>query len=385
MKILQVLDSFYPNLDGPNESMVNISKKLIERGHEVELLVPRFPEIVEVEGLTIHRCFSVPSNEDYRAALPQLDSSVKKLIKKGGFDIIHLQSPFILSKYALKWGKKLGIPVVFTMRTKFRDELKNRLKLGVLVKFMMWYIMRCVNGSTAVTAVSNGTVETLKEYGFKRCETVRVIGNATGMALLGADPDKTAEIKKQYNLENTFTFMFAGRLAEVKNVQLSLRALSIVKQRGYSDFKFLIVGEGAYGKVLKKLTQELKLEENVIFTGKVTDKKTLASYYAAANLFLFPSIFDTFGLVVLEAAANGTPTAAISGSCAAERIENGKSGFIWDNDEKIWAEEIIKLLDEPQKAGLAGRGAAEYVYESWDGVAARYEALYEELLSARKK
>ncbi len=385
MKILQVLDSFYPNLDGPNESMVNISKKLCEQGHTVELLVPKYPEIVEVDGLKIHRCFSVPSNEDYRAALPQFDRSVKKLIKNGGVDIIHLQSPFILSKYALKLGKKYGIPVVFTMRTKFKEEFKNRLKSRLLVKFMMGYIMRCINGCTVVTAVSRGTVDVLREYGYKRCGSVRVIGNATGMLPLSADQEITEKIVKEYGLENNFTFMFAGRLAEVKNVQLSLSALSIVKKRGYGNFRFLIVGDGAYGKTLKKKASELGLTENVIFTGKITDKKLLASYYAAADILLFPSAFDTFGLVVLEAAANATPTVALKGSCASERIEDGVSGFVWEDGAERWAENIIKILDNPATAEFAGEGALKYVYESWDGVSKQYSKLYNELLCAEKK
>ena len=127
------------------------------------------------------------------------------------------------------------------------------------------------------------------------------------------------------------------------------------------------------------------MTENVIFAGKITDKKLLASYYAAADILLFPSAFDTFGLVVLEAAANATPTAALKGSCASERIEDGVSGFVWEDGAEIWAENIIKILNDPSVAKRAGQGALKYVYESWDGVSKRYSELYNELLDAEKK
>ena len=80
--------------------MVNIAKTFKKEGlGEMELLVPNYPEKVEVEGLTIHRCFSIGvPGQDYRAGLPFFSRKVKKLIKNGGYDVIHLQSPFTISR-----------------------------------------------------------------------------------------------------------------------------------------------------------------------------------------------------------------------------------------------------------------------------------------------
>lgn len=132
----------------------------------------------------------------------------------------------------MKTGKKYGIPVVFTFHTKFRDELENRLKSKVLQKFMMNYIMNCINGCTAVTAVSYGAVETLKDYGYKNCGEVKVIYNGTDMPLHGADKSNVADLRQRLEIEDKFAFMFAGRLAEVKNVAFSLKVLAKVKERG---------------------------------------------------------------------------------------------------------------------------------------------------------
>ncbi len=377
MKILQVLDSFFPTVDGPNSVMVNLALKLRELGHEVELLVPDFPKNrVEAEGLKIHRCRSAKSNESYRAALPFFDGKIKRLVKNGGYDVIHLHSPFTLGHFALKTGKKYGIPVVFTFHTKFRDELENRLKSKVLQKFMMNYIMNCINGCTAVTAVSYGAVETLKDYGYKNCGEVKVIYNGTDMPLYGANKSNVADLRQRLEIEDKFAFMFAGRLAEVKNVAFSLKVLAKVKERGINGFKFIIAGDGDYGKTLKKLVSEYNLTENVVFVGRISDKKTLAEYYAACNLLLFPSTFDTFGLVVSEAAANGLPAAVMEGCSSAERLEDGASGFVWKNDADFWAEKTAELIRNPMTAKRAGEGAAEKAYSGWDSIAKVYSELY---------
>lgn len=384
MKILEVLDSFYPDVDGPIDVVVNLAKKFKQNNlGEMEILVPSYPEKVEVEGVTVHRCFSVGVNE-YRGSVPALDKKVKKLIKKGGFDLIHIHSPFTLGKYALKLAKRYNIPVLYTMHTKFRDEFERRLKSKLLVKFMMRYIMKCINGCGNLTSVSRGTIKTLEEYGYKNCENVKVIRNATAMQPMAADKEATRKIREDLGLENVFTFLYVGRLAATKNIQFSLQTLAEVKKRGFNNFKFVLVGDGDYGKTLKKLAKELDLSDNVIFAGKITDKNLLACYYSACDALLFPSVFDNASLVLLEAAVNGLPIVTVKDSCSAEYIEDGIRGFVWENDINAWAENLTGILSDPETLKNAGDWALP-VYASWDNVAGQYAELYKELIDARKK
>lgn len=112
----------------------------------------------------------------------------------------------------------------------------------------------------------------------------------------------------------------------------------------------------------------------------MSDKKLLASYYSACDVLLFPSVFDNASIVILEAAANSLPVATIEGSCSAERLENEVSGFVWANDEKIWADEILKILAAPEKAQRAAAGALSRVYVGWEDIAEEYFNLYKKLL-----
>ncbi|MDE6868100.1 MAG: glycosyltransferase [Clostridia bacterium] len=381
MRILEVLDSFYPSVDGPNSVMVSLALTLKKMGHSVDVLVPKYKQIVEVEGLTVHRCKSFPAKLGYRAAFPCFDGKIKKLIKKGNYDVIHLHSPVLLGHFALKQGKKLGIPVVFTFHTKFKDEIKNRSKSRLIQNISMNYIMGCINRSDCVTTVSRGSIATLEEYGYKKCGEVTVIHNGTDMPPMASDPSDIAKIRKELSLEGNFGFLFAGRLAEVKNIQFSLKALAKVKERGVNNFRFVIVGDGDYGKNLRQQVDALNLNDNVIFVGKITDRKILANYFAACYAMLFPSLFDTASITIPEAAANGLPSIMIKGSSSSEVIEGGVSGFLWENDADVWADEMIKLINDPSIAEKVGQGALEKVYSSWDDIAREYVKLYKRLIA----
>ncbi|MDE6667233.1 MAG: glycosyltransferase [Clostridia bacterium] len=385
LKVLEVQDCFYPNVDGPIEVMNGIARTFEKNGYgEVDILVPEYPENVEVEGLKIYRCKSLPTRGGYRAAMPWFDGRVKKLIKRGGYDIIHLHSPFLLPRYALKIGKKLNIPVVFTVHTKFRDEAYNLVKSKGLRNFVMNYILTTIDGSDGITSVCKGMIDTLQDYGSKRGDDIKVIYNATAMPRGMADPERVEEIRKKHSLDGKVTFMFAGRLVEAKNVQFSLKALGEVKRRGFDNFKFLIIGDGVYGKTLEQLAQSEGIAENVEFVGRISDKKLIAEYFAAGDLLLFPSVFDNASIVLLESAANGLPCATAAGSCSAERVENGVNGFAWELSESVWADEIAEILKNPSTLKAVSEGAKDNFYLGWDEVTKEYYEYYQTVIQNKK-
>lgn len=385
LKILEVQDCFYPSVDGPVEVMISLARTFEKNGYgKVELLVPAYPEKVEVDGVTVHRCKSASTRGGYRAALPFFDRSVKKLIKGGNFDLIHLHSPFTLSRYALRLGKKCGIPVLITVHTKFRDEVYALVKSKGLRKFVMNYILKCIDGCDGIASVCKGMIDTLKEYGSRRVGDVKVVYNGTDMPEGAADPEKVKALREKYAPDGETLFIFAGRLVKAKNIQFSLDALGEVKKRGLNNFKFIIVGEGVYGKTLKKQAESLGVADNVVFIGKITDKNLLAEHFAASDVMLFPSVFDNASIALLEGAANGLPAATVEGSCSAERIENGKNGFAWKYDKGVWADEISALLQEPERIRIAKEGAKDTFYIDWNAATGEYLEIYKNLISRAK-
>ncbi len=385
LKVLEVQDCFYPSVDGPIEVMNGIARTFEKNGYgEVDILVPEYPEKVEVEGLKVYRCKSVPTRGGYRAALPWFDGRVKKLIKKGGYDIIHLHSPFLIPRYALNLGKKLNIPVVFTVHTKFRDEAYNLVKSKGLRNFVMNYILKTIDGCDGITSVCKGMIDTLGDYGSTRTVDVKVIYNATSMPRNAADPERVAEIRKKHDLDGKVTFVFAGRLVEAKNVQFSIKALGEVKRRGFDNFKFLIIGDGVYRSTLERLAESEGIAQNVEFVGRISDKKLIAEYFAAGDLLLFPSVFDNASIVLLESAANGLPAATVEGSCSAERIENGVNGYAWELSESVWADELVKILKDPSQLKAVSEGAKDKFYIGWDEVTKEYYEYYLSVIENKK-
>lgn len=386
MKILQVCDTFYPDVDGPIDVMVNIAREFNLNGWgEVDLLVPSYPEKIEVDGLKIHRCKSFPAC-GYRACIPAADGKIKKLFRaKAGeeYGLIHLHSPFPLARYALKAAKKAGIPVVITVHTKFEDELKNRVKVKFIRNLIMNYLLKTISSCDAITSVSKGMKDTLYDYGFKGRQKINVIYNSANA--VRADAESAAELRKKIVPDGGFAFLFAGRLVKVKNVQFSLEVLSVVKSRGYGNFKFYIAGEGEYEKTLKKLTAKFGLGENVIFLGKITDKKQLSEYYSACDALLFPSVFDNSSVTVIEAAVNSLPAVTIKNSDSAERITDGENGFVWGYDVNLWAYNLIELMKNREAFKKAGAGARESLYLSPESVALKYRELYERTAGNFKK
>lgn len=380
MKVLEVLDSFYPQIDGPINCIVNIAKTLKNKNlADVDLLVPKYKKEVNVEGVNIFRCPTVKGPEGYMMCLPQLDKSIKKLIRN--YDLIHVHSPFPLGRYAINVAKKYNIPTLFTIHTKYKSDFERVLKSKALQNFMLRYIMQPVNKSDYVLSVSNGASETLKEYGYKG-KNIFVIRNGTDMKPCPSNEKIEKELIEKYDLKDNVVFLFVGRIVENKNIQFSLDVLRKMKEK-FDKFKFLIVGSGNYEDKLKNLVEEYNLQNNVVFVGKVIDRDVLASFYKVADLFLFPSTFDTCGIVVIEAAANKLASVLIENSCASELVENGKNGLIFPENSSVWAEELLKIVHLKSKMKNLGEEAFNSVYFKWEDVAVKYYEFYQKVLNKK--
>ncbi len=382
-KVLEVLDCFYPCVDGPINIMVNVSKKINEReGWHADMLVPDYPSNrKEVEGVKIYRSASIGSDKSYKLSLPKLRKNIRNLIRDGGYDLVHIHSPFVLGKFALKKAKKYKVPTIVTVHTKYREDFEKIVKVKPLVNFCTRYIMRVVNGADYVTTVSDGARQVINEYGFKGSE-IRVVPNGTDLPLTKISEQVKQEIIEKYGLKDKFVFLFVGRLVENKNIHYSLEILKRVKEAGVTEFKFLIVGSGSYQPQLLKLVKKYDLVDNVVFTGRVADRSKLSEIYGASDLFLFPSTFDTCGIVAIEASANYLPSAMLENTCASERVINGQTGFVFPYEIDSWVNGLIELIKSGRPREIKEQVAKDF-YINFDTVTDNYMSLYREILEKK--
>ncbi|MGN0805030.1 MAG: glycosyltransferase [Candidatus Coproplasma sp.] len=357
MKVVLGLDSWFPQVDGVTNTLVNIDKYLKDYAESI-VVAPSYGKKLDKEGEDKY-CKNVFHNKSIEAPLSGFRNSMpysdKKLLAMlDGFkpDILHANSPFAISRCFYKYGKKHHIPVVYTFHTKFKDDILRLTHSRLITWCAMKFVMRNINRADYVWAVSNHASQTLREYGYKG--NIRIMYNASDMKpdnIEGLSSDSECQILKDIP-KGVPVFMFSGRIVKNKNIEFSIRVVALLKARR-RDCRFVIVGRGEEENKLKKLCRKLGVEDKVIFAGYVLDRKILSQYYARADLFLMPSTFDTYGLVVAEAGACATPTLAPKYSSSAEIIEDGVSGYIEELDENKWADKIEEILDSPLRQTVA--------------------------------
>ena len=383
---VEALDSFFPNFDGPVHVVSNYCKSFIkDKNIKVKVIVPKYKGYVDTLPYDILCVKSFGSkNSTYKMATPGRDKNVKKFFKENHVDIIHLHSPFTMGKYMVKMGKKYHIPTVFTFHTKFKSDFERVLKSKALQKFMMRYIMKVINKCDYVLTVSNGSIDTLREYGYTG--KVEVVRNGTDLVYPANSEELRKKVLSIYHLNSDENiFLSVGRIVENKKLDVILKSLQLVKEKGY-NFKLLIVGSGDYEKELKKLTTELDLDDNVIFTGKIMDRELLSGHYLASDLFLFPSTFDTASLAPIEAAAMKLPTLMTRGCSTAEIITENVNGYLAEEENyDDWAKQIISVIENKDKLKETKENAYKQVYRSWDDVCKEIKEKYLEYIEDYKK
>lgn len=169
-----------------------------------------------------------------------------------------------------------------------------------------------------------------------------------------------------------------------KNIELIIDACAKVKRDG-KKFKLIMLGFGADEAAIKHYIRKCGLKNDIIWTGKILDRQEILSYYGIADILLFPSVFDTNGLVVREAAACATPSLLVHGSCAAEGIEDGKTGFLCMESAHSVAATLAKIMDNKELLRRVGKQAQTDIYISWEESVQKAYKRYENLVEKFNK
>jgi glycosyltransferase involved in cell wall biosynthesis len=185
--------------------------------------------------------------------------------------------------------------------------------------------------------------------------------------------------------ENEKIVLTIGRLEKIKGFQYLIKALpSIIQEVGST--KLVIAGpDFNYGSKLKKLTEETNVQENVIFYGPINGKEKFEAF-SAANIVAVPSLYEGFGMLLLEAMAAGKPLVATNTGAAPEIIKNGKNGILaGSGDVEDLAGKIIKLLSDDQLMYLIGQESRKTVEAfNWEKVSEQIHKLYIDCLGSAK-
>ena len=379
--VLVVCDNFFPVIDGVVNTVDNYAR-ILSKDMNVMLLVPSYKGTIGVYSYPVIGVTSGFSQKlNNQVALPMFDPRYKKYLKKLRIDIIHCHSPFLMSRIAMRLHKKRNIPMVTTFHSLYKYDFEANAK--PLVNFLLRFIAKCYNASDEVWTMNTQCVDILKEYGYNGKTYVLPHGVST-LPSTCYEQERSNMRQKLGVKDDELLFIFVGRLVAAKNVHFTVDVLANLKQRGLK-FKMLFVGDGHEKSTLTKQIDALDLADEVTLIGQINSKDELTHIYAAADMLLFPSYYDTFALVKVEAASRYTPAAFIENCPAGSNVANNVNGYIFPQDVTAYADGIYNAVQDRESLEQVGKNAFRDLYKTWDEIVAKVAIRYNEVIDEHNK
>lgn len=374
LKIAQCTDSFLPVHDGVSRVVNAYARGLASHGHEVYVVTPlvtqgyrgQYPyEILDYLSLQL------PGAGQAKAAIAQLDMHYLTRVNAHSFDIVHTHSPGSAGIEAVRLADKCRVPLIGTFHTKYMreyllgddDERKNQLAKFFAFDFLV--------GATRSGPSARRQAHSSTSAGFDG--NIEVFDNGT--ELEPANDETRRRARESLHLGSAPALLFAGSLDRQKNLPRVLEAAALLRRRGVS-FQLLIAGRGPDEKHARALVKELGLIGSVRFLGQVDDESLLGGLFAESALCLFPMQGISAGLVVREAAVQGTPSLVIAGSAPGALITDGENGLTCGDTAESMADEIAAYLSDPVRMARDARtGACHRAHVLGRGARSRQRAL----------
>ncbi|MHB0897585.1 MAG: glycosyltransferase [Spirochaetales bacterium] len=374
-------DSYTPIMDGVTITVKNYALWLNKLLGPTEVVTPFMPNHKDEEPFPVIRFLSMSTifRPPYRIGLPELDFILQNRLKRHDFDIIHAHSPFAAGLLAKKVAKERHIPIVATFHSKYRDDLTKTIAFRSIVDEQMKRIVDFYYSVDHVWVPQASVIPVLREYGYKGpCE---VMANGIDMRP-PADlaPFRTRGAKELGLPEGVSVGLYVGQHTLEKNLEFLVNSLpAIMAER--PDFRMVFVGMGYAKPFLQQLTSRLGIQKKVVFHDILYDRELLGAIYARADIFLFPSLYDTFSLVVREAAAFKTPSVLIKGAIAAEAIRDGQNGYLSENREEAFAAKVVEALGDQANLASIAETAQKTLCRTWEDVVTEVKERYVRILS----
>ena len=378
MRIAYVTETFPPEINGVALTVARTIRHLRAHGHVVDLIRPRQPlAMAEDDGREgpqwLTRGVPFPLYPELRFGL-ESPGALARRFEAELPDLVHLATPGPLAWSALRAARKLGLAVSSDFRTNFH-QYSGYYHLGVLGPVVLGILRQLHNRTDRTFVPTRALARELTAAGFQR---LVVLGRGVDTELFRPER-RSLELRASWGAaDDTPVLLSVGRVAAEKNIRLALRAYRALRQR-HTDARLVVVGDGP-------LREELALEHpDVRFLG-VRQGEALAACYASADLFLFPSLTETFGNVTLEALASGLPVVAFDSAAAAEHVQPGASGLLVPPGHEAGFEEAVCALGadparlEPMRAGALAAGRAA----RWDDVLGRFERHLQDILDGHQ-
>lgn len=360
MRIGIFTDTYPPFINGVSTSINMLENALRKKGHKV-FIVTVNPENMkyELEKNRILRIPGIPTGiYDYRLTTLYPIRAVNT-IKKWNLDVIHTHTEFGIGTFARVIGKQFNIPIVHTYHTMYEDYVHYITKgyFSGPSKKIVEYLTKfyCDKTIEELIVPTKKTYDLFKEK-YKYDRNVHII--PTGIEIdrfyeENLDISKVKEKRKELGIkDDEIVILYLGRIGSEKSIDFLINnQVDILKKSPNS--KLVIVGDGPDLETYKKLAKKNKIENKVIFTGKVP-WVDVPIYYNMSDIFVTASHTETQGLTVIEAMAASLPVVALDDEAFRNTVIDGLSGYLFKN-KKEYINQIIELIDNKKKRENMGK------------------------------
>lgn len=378
----QFIDTYYPVVDGVVQVVENYASIMNRQSYACVVTPKPLKESYDDSRLSydVYRTSSLKLPiAEYSVPTPRFDRNLKDFLREKQVDILHAHSPFYEGTFAASFAQKLDVPTVATFHSKYYDDVINITGSKAIARIVTDKIVRFYRKVDSVWTVSQGAADTLRSYGY--AGDIRIMPNGTSFEAPDNCDELRARVAAEFSIpQDKKVLLFVGHLIKHKNLMLVLDTFRMLNDIS-DEYRLIIVGDGYDEKEIREYAKKLNFSEGFVrFVGKITNRDLLLGMYLNADLFFFPSVYDTSGLVVREAAAMGVPSLLTEGSNAAEAVRKNISGFVAAENKVAMFREIVRIFGTKGLLERVGKGARREIARTWEQIIPEVRDAYAEII-----
>lgn len=392
LKVLLLSWEFPPMVvGGLSRHVYELARKLAALGAEAHVVtshVDGYPSYEVLEGVRVHRVKPLQARSiDFMGWVFQLNLAMvdycRSLVKHHvAFDVMHVHD-WLVGPAAGTLKHELGIPLVATIHA--TEHGRNQGLFTPLQHEIHGLEWELTYEACRVIGCSRYMEEEIRGLFMLPADKLDMIPNGVAPEAIQADNGRAAVTKARYALPHERLVMFVGRLVREKGVQVLLESVPMVAAR-CPEAKFVIAGKGPMLEQLRDRALQLGIAERVVFAGFVDDE-TRNELFASCAAAVFPSLYEPFGIVALEAMAAGAPVVVSGTGGLQEIVRHGVDGLtaIPGSAESL-AGQLVRLLEDGEGAAAMTDRALRKVREQydWSAIAAQTLGTYARAIAMQR-
>ncbi len=381
MRIGLLVDVYKPHVSGVTNFVCQHKKALEARGHEVFVFTLGDPDYKDEEPRII-RSPAIPLSDTGYYLNFSFSRTARNMCKT--MDVLHVHHPFITGRIAIRYGKRYGIPVVYTNHTRYDLYAQHYLPVlphALTQTFLEAYLPSFTSQCDLIIVPSKGLHDVLRSYGVT--SHIEIVPN--GIDLEPFQNPRMRHSRAELGLpESAKVLVYVGRIAPEKNLAFLLRAFAVVSHE-LPETHLLLVGGGPEMDNLRDQAQKSGIDKKVVFTGSV-EYEDVPGYLSMADAFVTASVTEVHPLSVIEAMAVGLPVLGIQSPGVGDTVVDGVNGLLSKHDLAEFSLRMFRLMSENDlRARLAKNALEDSEQYSILNTSQRILGFYEESVAMYRK